>query len=111
MDMVVIEDYLHIMTILGENVNWVKLAHLLLKFSWNLMAPFVHKTLLKLFNSIFKCTNHTHTKKTKKLKEKEKEKLSIMYYTMYANASYNTPSYTHISSYIVLRFYPQVCTN
>ena len=36
---------------------------------------------------------------------KQKQKLSLMY-TMYVNASINTPSYTHISSYIVCRFHP-----
>ena len=39
MDKVVLKDYYH-MTTMDENVNWLKLTHLLSIFSLNLKAPF-----------------------------------------------------------------------
>ena len=50
--MVVIEDYYH-MTTMTENVNWMKLTHLLLIFSLNCKAPFVHLPLLEKFECPF----------------------------------------------------------
>ena len=44
--MAVMKDYDH-MTIIDENVNWMKLTYLLSMSSLNLKAPFVHLPLLK----------------------------------------------------------------
>ena len=46
--MIVIEDYYHMTTII-ENVNSMKLTHLLLIFPLNYKAPFVHLPLLEKF--------------------------------------------------------------
>ena len=55
MDKVVIKDYYN-MTIINENVYWMKLAHLLLSFSQDLRVPFRKSTFkFKISNSLFKC--------------------------------------------------------
>ena len=38
--------------------------------------------------------------------EKKKEKNLTLMYTMYTNTSNNTPSYTHVSLYVVWRVHP-----
>ena len=48
MDKVVIEDFYH-MTTMDGNANWMKLTHLLPKFSLNLRAPFCTFTLTSNF--------------------------------------------------------------
>ena len=93
LDKVVIEDYYH-MTIINENVYYMKLAHLLSNFSQNLRVPFYTSTFTSKFLIAF-LSVHT----------KEKEHHSLMF-TMYANISNNTPSYTHISLYVVWRVHP-----
>ena len=56
-------------------------------FLYTLESPYVHLYLsFKILNTSFK---YTHLK----------EYLSLTY-IIYANASNNTPSYTHISSYV-----------
>ena len=77
------------MTIINENVYYMKLAHLLSNFSQNLRVPFYTSTFTSKFLIAF-LSVHT----------KEKEHHSLMF-TMYANISNNTPSYTHISLYVV----------
>ena len=47
MDMIVIEDYYH-MTTMGENVNWMNLAHLLSMFSLNL-RPYCTSVFSSMF--------------------------------------------------------------
>ena len=37
----------------------------------------------------------------------EREKYISLMYIVYANTSYNTPYYTHVSSYLVWRVHPQ----
>ena len=93
MNTVIIEDYYHMATI-DENVNWMKLAHLLSNFPLNLRAPFCTSTWTSWF---FVCLLILHTK--------ENLYLSLTY-TMYANASNKTPSYTHISSYVIWSVQP-----
>jgi hypothetical protein len=44
----VIADYYH-MTTMDENINWMKLTHLLLIISLNLRAPFCTSTLPSTF--------------------------------------------------------------
>lgn len=46
MNKVVVEDYYH-MTIVNENMNWMKSTHLLSSISLNLKAPFVYLPLLQ----------------------------------------------------------------
>jgi hypothetical protein len=41
MDKIVIEDYYH-MTTMDENVNWMKLAHLLSNYSLNPKGPLLY---------------------------------------------------------------------
>ena len=87
MDKGVIKDYYH-MTIMDENM---KITHLFLDVSSNLRPPFCAST----FTSRFLITLlNVHTR--------ENLYLSLMYST-YANASNNTPSYTHVSLYVVWR--------
>ena len=91
MDKVVIEHYYH-MTTINENVHWIRLPHVLSRFSSKLQGPFLQIYLcFKILNKLFKCTH------------------SLMY-TMYANVSDNNPSYTHVSLYVVWRIDPQGCT-
>ena len=45
MDKVVIEDYYRV-TIMDENMNWMKLTHLLSLFSLNPRAPFCTSTFI-----------------------------------------------------------------
>ena len=106
MNKVVIDDYYH-MTIMNENMNWMKLTHLS-KFSFK---PYL-KTLLyilhfKILNNllyIYTCFKvlisflNVHTK--------EKQYPSLIY-TMYTSSSNNIPSYTHISSYVAWRVHPE----
>ena len=55
--MVVIEDTNH-MTIMDENVNWMKLTNLLSLSSLNLRAPYYTSTFTsKKSNSLFRCTH------------------------------------------------------
>ena len=48
MDKVVIEDYYRV-TIMDENMNWMKLTHLLSLFSLNPRAPFCTSTFIWTF--------------------------------------------------------------
>jgi hypothetical protein len=48
MDMAVIEDYYH-MTIMDENMNWMKLTYLLSNFTLNPTTSFAH---LRLFQNL-----------------------------------------------------------
>ena len=77
MDNVVIGEY-YLMKIMDEDVNWMKLTHMLSVLSLHLTPPF--------------CTP-TFTSKKYSLH------LSLIY-TMHNNASNNTPFYTLISSYV-----------
>ncbi len=83
------------MTIMHENVNYMKLAHLLSKQFSNLKAPFCKSTFTSRFLIAFL---NAHTK--------DIYYLSLMH-TMYTMASNNTPYNTHVSSYIVWRVHPQ----
>ena len=48
MDMVVIKDYDHVTT-MGDNVNWMKLTHLLSSFfSKAKLGPFIHLPLFRI---------------------------------------------------------------
>ena len=87
LDMVAIEDYHYITTFKNENMNWMKPTHLLPVFPLNLRAPFctstyTHSILMSthFFLFLFK---------------------SSLICIMYANLSNNTPSYTHVSSYVL----------
>ena len=84
-----IENYYHA-TIMDENVNWMELAHLLSNFSLNLRVRFCTSTIPSTFLIAFL---NVHTRE-------RKQYLSLMY-IMYADASNATPSYTHVSSYMV----------
>ena len=92
MDKVVIGDNYHV-TIMDENMNWTKLTHLFLGLQ------FVNLPLLKisLYPFLHVCI-------------REKQHLSLMY-IMYTNASNNTPSNTHVCSYVVWTVHPQVLTS
>ena len=78
------------MTTIDENVNWMKLTHLLSNFSLNLRAFF--------------CTSNFTSKKLiafLDVHNRENLYLSLMY-IVYTNASNNAgPSYTHIGLYMV----------
>jgi hypothetical protein len=87
MDRVVIEDCYY-MTIMDENVNWMKLAHLMSKNN-NLRAPFCKLTFASRFSITFL---NAHTK--------EIYYLSLMC-TKNTMTSNNIPYNTHVNSYIV----------
>ena len=89
MNKVVIKDYNH-MTTMDENMNWMKVTHVLSNFSLNLRPPFVNLHLLQIYSSL--STVYT----------REKLQLSLMY-IMYRVASNNTPSYAHVSLNVVWR--------
>ena len=56
MNKVVIEDFYN-MTTIDENMNWMKLTHVLSKKSLNLMAPLLYIYLcFKIINNLSKCT-------------------------------------------------------
>ena len=76
------------MTIVDDNMNWMKLTHLLSSFSLNLRAPFCTSTFTSYFLRAFWGAH-----------SREKQHLSVMYITC-ANASNNTP-YTHVDLYMV----------
>ena len=71
------------MTIMDENVKWMKLTHLLCKHSLNLKAAFCTFTFTSEFLIAFLNVHN-----------RENKYLSFMY-IMYNNASNKTPSYTH----------------
>ena len=89
MGKVVFEDDDH-MTTMDENTNWMKLTHVLSKFSLDLWAcctfTFTSRFLIAFLNVQIRQKNHLSLK-----------------YTMYANALNNTLSYTHVSLYVVWR--------
>ena len=87
-DLVAIEDYDH-MTIMDENMKWMKLTHLLSVFPLNLRGPsctctFHFKTLIALLG----------------VHMREKLYLFLMY-TMYENASNKSSFYNHVSTCVV----------
>ena len=92
MDKGVIKDYYYMKT-MDENVNWLKPTHLLSKISRNLKASFCTSTFTLEFLLTY-------------LNVHIEEYLSLMYNT-YAYASNNTPSYTHVSLYMVWRVHPR----
>jgi hypothetical protein len=96
MNEVIIEDYYH-MTTMDQNANWMKKTRLSSKKNYlYLRGPF--STLI--FTSKFLTTSlNVHTRRRRKLY------FSLMY-TMYVNASINTPTYTHVTLYIVRRVHP-----
>ena len=55
--MIVIEDF-DLMTIMDENLNWMKLPHLFPNFSLNVRAPllYTYAYFIKL-DSLFRCTH------------------------------------------------------
>ena len=71
--------------------QWLKVTHILSSFTLNFRVPFRTSTVPLYFLTTFW-----------DVYIREKEYLSI-YYGMYANASNNAPSYTHISLYLVWR--------
>ena len=84
MDKVVIGDYYH-MTTMDENVNWITLTHLLSNCALDLRVLFFCTSTITSKFPIAFLNEYT----------REKQRLSLMY-AMYANASNNTPSYTHV---------------
>jgi hypothetical protein len=86
MDMVGIKDY-YKMTLINENVYWMKPTHLLSSFSQNVRVPFCTSTFTS--NDLFK------------MYTLEREKCHSLMYTMYTNVSNITPSYTHDTLYVV----------
>jgi len=101
MDKVVIDDYYHATT-MNETMNWMKLTHLLSIFSQNLTQELFCTFPTTKFLIVFCKSTLTSKFLTPYLNvrtEEKKKHLSLMY-TMYANPPKNTPSYTHISSYI-----------
>lgn len=88
---IVVGDYYHVTT-MDESMSWMKLAHRQANFSLTLRPPFVHLPLLKRFLITF---SNVHTK--------EEQDLSLalsLTYIMYADASNNTPFYTHVNLYV-----------
>ena len=83
MNKVVIGHYYYV-TIMDENVNWMKLTCMLSMFSLNLEATFTSRFLTTSLK--------VHTI--------ENLYLSLIYTNLYANASNNTPSYTHVHSHV-----------
>ena len=77
------------MKAMDEDVKWMKPTHPLSTISPNLRAPFRTTT----FTSYILIAFSMHTL--------EENITSPGMYTMYAHASNNTPSYNHISSYMV----------
>ena len=75
-----------------EIVNWMKLTHLFFfKIPLNLRVLLYILLYFKIINTCFQMY-------------KPKELIiSFSYVTMYANASNNTPSYTHVTLYVDLR--------
>jgi hypothetical protein len=73
-------------------VIWMKLAHLMSNLLWTSGGSFCTFT----FSSKFLINVHT----------REKTIYLPYIFNMYTNASNNTPSYTHISSYVVWRVHP-----
>jgi hypothetical protein len=54
MDTIVIEDYYH-MTTMNDNINWMKLTHLLSIFSLTLRVPLLYINLnFKIFRTFLK---------------------------------------------------------
>ena len=86
MSKVVIGHYYYVTT-MNENVNWMKVTHMLSMSFLNFKATFTSRFLISLLN--------VHTV--------ENLYLSLVYISMYANASNNIPSYTHVHSYVVWR--------
>jgi hypothetical protein len=64
MDMAVIEDYYH-MTIMDENMNWMKLTYLLSNFTLNPTTSFAHLRLFQNLKNLF-LNIHSREKKKKK---------------------------------------------
>ena len=94
---IVVGDYYHVTT-MDESMSWMKLAHRQANFSLTLRPPFVHLPLLKRFLITF---SNVHTK--------EEQDLSLalsLTYIMYADASNNTPFYTHVNLYVAWRVPP-----
>ena len=76
-------------------MNWMELTHLLSTFSLNLRTPFCTLTFTpKSFIAFL----NVHTL--------EKNQYLSLMYVMYVGASNDTPSYTHISLYVVWRVHP-----
>ena len=81
--------------VMNGNVNWMKLTHKLsLSFSLNLGAPLGTST----------CTPKIFTTNLNVF-IREEEYCSFMY-TMYIQASNNTPAYTYVNFYMVQRVHP-----
>ena len=96
-NVVTINDFDH-MTTMDENVKWMTLTPILSRKLLHLRAPCCTSTFTSVkrlftFNSLL----DVHTR--------EKQHLSLMY-TMYANASHNTPSYTHVTLYVIQKVHP-----
>ena len=100
MDKAVIKDYCH-MTTMDENVNWMKLTHLLSKI-YTLGLPFCTSTFASKFLMLAFLNVRTRVNWY----------LSLMC-TMYAKVSNNTPSYTYDSLHVAWRVQPRgpLCTN
>ena len=92
-DTMVIEDFYHV-TIMNESMNWMKLTHLLLLFSLNRRVHFCKSTFTSKFLIPILVVD-----------SREKWYLTLMY-TIYANASNNIPSYTHINLFVVWKVHP-----
>ena len=72
-----------------ENINWMKLAHMLSIFSLNLRPPFVNLYLRQISYQPFKM----YTQKIKTI--------PFSYVCYVHNALNNTTKYPHVNSYVI----------